>query len=98
MHILLAIVLSLLLAPAAPPQSGFRIVKTYPHDRNAFTQGLEFREGFLYEGTGLVGRSTLRKVKLDTGQVLQSFDLPHPFFGEGITVLPQQIIQLTWQS
>jgi glutaminyl-peptide cyclotransferase len=98
MHtILTAFVALLLLAPAAP-QYGFRIVKTYPHDRNAFTQGLEYREGFLYEGTGLVGRSALRKVKLDTGQVLQSFDLPQPFFGEGITVLPQQILQLTWQS
>jgi glutaminyl-peptide cyclotransferase len=98
MHtILTALVALLLLAPAAP-QYGFRVVKTYPHDRNAFTQGLEYREGFLYEGTGLVGRSALRKVKLDTGQVLQSFDLPQPFFGEGITVLPQQILQLTWQS
>jgi glutamine cyclotransferase len=98
MHtILTAFVALLLLAPAAP-QYGFRVVKTYPHDRNAFTQGLEYREGFLYEGTGLVGRSALRKVKLDTGQVLQSFDLPQPFFGEGITVLPQQILQLTWQS
>jgi glutaminyl-peptide cyclotransferase len=73
-------------------------VKTYPHDRAAFTQGLEYRDGFLWEGTGLVGRSTLRKVKLETGQVLQSFDLPQPFFGEGITVLPQQVLQLTRQS
>jgi glutaminyl-peptide cyclotransferase len=97
MHTILAAVLAVLLTQPAP-QSGFRIVKTYPHDRNAFTQGLEYREGFLYEGTGLVGRSTLRKVKLDTGQVVQSFDLPQPFFGEGITVLPQQILQLTWQS
>ena len=87
----------ILLAPPAP-QYGFRVVKTYPHDRAAFTQGLEYRDGFLWEGTGLVGRSTLRKVKLETGQVLQSFDLPQPFFGEGITVLPQQVLQLTWQS
>ena len=85
------------LAPL-PAEYTFRVVKTYPHDRNAFTQGLEYRDGFLYEGTGLVGRSALRKIKLETGQVLQSFDLPQPFFGEGITVLPQQILQLTWQS
>jgi glutamine cyclotransferase len=98
MHkILAAAFLALFFAPP-PAQYSFRVVKTYPHDRNAFTQGLEYRDGFLYEGTGLVGRSALRKVKLETGQVLQSFDLPQPFFGEGITVLPQQIVQLTWQS
>jgi glutaminyl-peptide cyclotransferase len=98
MHIILGALLALFLLAPPAPQYGFRVVKTYPHDRNAFTQGLEYRDGFLYEGTGQVGRSTLRKVKLETGQVLQSFDLPQPFFGEGITVLPQQIIQLTWQS
>src|SRR5262249_57660229 len=96
MHIIVAL-LALLLAPPAP-EYGFRVVNTYPHDRNAFTQGLEYRDGVLYEGTGLVGRSALRKVKLETGQVLQSFDLPQPFFGEGITVLPQQILQLTPHS
>jgi glutaminyl-peptide cyclotransferase len=97
MHIILAALVGLFLAPAVP-QYGFRIVRTYPHDRTAFTQGLEYRDGVLYEGTGLVGRSALRKVNLETGQLLQSFDLPQPFFGEGITVLPQQILQLTWQS
>jgi glutaminyl-peptide cyclotransferase len=94
MHTLLAALLALLLAP----QQTFRVVKTYPHDKTAFTQGLEYRDGFLYEGTGLVGRSSLRKVRLDTGEVVQSFAVPQPFFGEGITVLPQQILQLTWQS
>jgi len=82
----------------SPQQQGYRVVKSYPHDRNAFTQGLEFRDGFLYEGTGLVGQSSLRKVNLDTGQVVQQFDVPQPFFGEGITVLNQRIVQLTWQS
>ena len=82
----------------APQQYGYRVVKSYPHERNAFTQGLEFRDGFLYEGTGLVGRSSLRKVNLETGQVVQRFDVPQPFFGEGITVLNQRILQLTWQS
>lgn len=80
------------------PQYGYRIVHVYPHDRNAFTQGLEFRAGFLYEGTGLKGQSTLRKVKLETGQVLQQINLASEFFGEGITVVNQQIVQLTWQS
>jgi len=85
-------------ASFSPQQQGYRVVKSYPHDRNAFTQGLEFRDGFLYEGTGLVGQSSLRKVNLDTGQVVQQFDVPQPFFGEGITVLNQRIVQLTWQS
>ncbi len=85
------------LAPATP-EYGYRVVKTYPHDRTAFTQGLEYRDGFLYEGTGQVGRSSLRKVELATGRVVQKFDVPQPFFGEGITVVNQQILQLTWQT
>jgi glutamine cyclotransferase len=83
---------------AEAPQYGYQIVHVYPHDRNAFTQGLEFRAGFLYEGTGLKGQSTLRKVMLETGQVLQQVKLASEFFGEGITVVNQQIVQLTWQS
>src|SRR5437867_7579909 len=85
------------LAPATP-EYGYRVVKTYPHDRTAFTQGLEYRDGFLYEGTGQTGRSSLRKVDLTTGRVLQKYDLPQPYFGEGITVLGQQILELTWQA
>jgi len=80
------------------PEYGFRVIKTYPHDRSAFTQGLEYRDGVLYEGTGMTGRSSVRKVELATGRVLQKFDVPPPFFGEGITVLNQQILELTWQS
>jgi glutamine cyclotransferase len=80
-----------------PAQFGYKIVKTYPHDRTAFTQGLEFRDGFLYEGTGQVGRSALRKVDLPTGRVVQEYQVPRPYFGEGITVLNEQIFQLTWQ-
>ena len=85
-------------AIAQTPEHGYRVVHVYPHDRTAFTQGLEFRAGFLYEGTGLKGRSSLRKVKLETGQVLQQIDLDPEYFGEGITVLNQQIVELTWQS
>ena len=88
---------SLWLVPL-PTQYGYRIVKTYPHDRTAFTQGLEYRDGFLYEGTGMFGRSSVRKVDLDSGRIIQRYDLPQPFFGEGITVLNQQILELTWQS
>lgn len=86
-------------APAAGvTEYGFKVVNRYPHDRTAFTQGLEYHEGFLYEGTGLNGRSTLRKVKLETGEVLQQIHIGSAFFGEGITVLPKEIVQLTWQS
>jgi glutamine cyclotransferase len=70
----------------------------YPHDRNAFTQGLEYRGGFLYEGTGLNGRSSLRKVDLETGKVLQAIPLEARYFGEGITLLDQKILELTWQA
>src|SRR5580658_793317 len=87
-----------LTAVAQTPQYGYQVVHVYPHDPNAFTQGLEFRAGFLYEGTGLKGRSSLRKVQLETGKVLQQIDIDAQYFGEGITVLNQQIIELTWQS
>ncbi len=80
------------------PVSGYQIVKTYPHDRGAFTQGLQFVDGVLYEGTGQNGRSGIRKVKLDTGEVLQQQPLDSKYFGEGITVWRDMIVQLTWQS
>ncbi len=70
----------------------------FPHDPSAFTQGLEYRGGFLYEGTGLNGRSALRKEELNTGRVLEELKLPEQFFGEGITVENGRIVQLTWQS
>jgi len=76
----------------------YKVINTYPHDREAFTQGLVFENGFLYEGTGIRGRSTLRKVQLQTGKILQACKLPDEFFGEGITVYKDKIIQLTWQS
>ena len=80
------------------PVSGFEVIHVYPHDRSAFTQGLEFRGGFLYEGTGLNGHSTLRKVDLKTGRILEQAALPDQFFGEGITVLNGRVMELTWQS
>lgn len=80
------------------PRYRFEVVHVYPHDRHAFTQGLEFRNGFLYEGTGLEGRSTLRKEDLASGKVLQEIGLSAQLFGEGITVLNGRITQLTWQS
>ena len=76
----------------------YRIVNTYPHDPTGFTQGLVFADNILYEGTGLRGRSSLRKVDLVTGSVLQIRKLPARFFGEGITVYGNRVIQLTWQA
>jgi len=76
----------------------YKVVKTYPHDPNAFTQGLVFENGLLYEGTGLNGHSTLRKVQLQTGSILQMHKLPDKFFGEGITIYKDRIIQLTYKS
>ncbi len=86
-------------APAPPPvQYGYRVIHTYPHDPSAFTQGLEYRGGALYEGTGLVGRSSLRKVELETGKVLQQIPIEPKYFGEGITVVNSQIVELTWTT
>ena len=93
-----ALLLAIGVARGAAPEYGYQVVHVYPHDRTAFTQGLEFRGGYLYEGTGLEGRSTLRKVKLETGEVLQKIDLPPRLFGEGITVINQQIVELTWKA
>jgi len=80
------------------PVYSYNIVNTYPHDPDAFTQGLVFEDGVLYEGTGLLEHSTLRRVELETGAILQIRELPDQFFGEGITVYGDEIIQLTWQS
>lgn len=84
--------------PAAIPVYGYRVLNTYPHDPDAFTQGLVYKDGLLYEGTGRYGESTLRQVRLETGEVLQSRELPAEYFGEGITLYGDEIFQLTWQS
>ena len=80
------------------PVYTYKIVNTYPHDRSAFTEGLVFEDGLLYEGTGLHGYSKLRRVKLETGEILQIRELLPKFFGEGLTIYKNKIIQLTWQS
>ena len=80
------------------PVSGYAVAHVYPHDSRAFTQGIEYRDGVLYEGTGLTGQSTLRKVDLATGKVLQEVAVPPEHFGEGITTWGTTILQLTWQS
>jgi glutaminyl-peptide cyclotransferase len=80
------------------PMYGYSIVNVFPHDPGAFTQGLEYLDGVLYEGTGLNGRSSIRKVKLETGQVLQRRDISNQYFGEGLTIWHSELFQLTWQS
>ncbi len=83
---------------ATTPVYGYQVVHVYPHDRNAFTEGLEFHDGFLYESTGLNGRSSLRKVRLETGEVVQRIPISDQYFGEGITILGDRIVQLTYQT
>jgi glutamine cyclotransferase len=97
----------LLISPTAEPPGNsehesinysYRIVHVYPHDPTAFTEGLVIDGGVLYESTGIRGESSLRRVELETGEVLQSYSLPPQYFGEGITIIDGKIIQLTWQS
>jgi glutaminyl-peptide cyclotransferase len=76
----------------------YKIINEYPHDKKAYTQGLEYHKGFLYETTGRRGQSTLRKVALKTGKVLQKIDLDTKYFGEGMTIVNNKIIWLTWQN
>jgi len=85
-------------ANRAAPVSGFRVVAEFPHDREAFTQGLAIQAGTLYEGTGLEGESSLRKVDLKTGRVQAQQKLDRQYFGEGIAILDGQIFQLTWRN
>jgi glutamine cyclotransferase len=80
------------------PTSGYTVVHVYPHDPQAFTQGLVFLDGVLYEGTGLVGRSSIRKVRLENGEVLQMQRIDAPYFGEGIAILGNRLYQLTYTT
>ena len=80
------------------PVSGYKVVNAYPHDPDAYTQGLIYRGGFLYESTGRNGQSTLRKVKLETGVVLQQRQVDSAHFAEGLTEWKGRLFQLTWQS
>lgn len=83
---------------SALPVYTYRVINSYPHDPAAFTQGLVYQDGIFYEGTGLRGQSTLRKVDLATGEVLTGVRLPDAYFGEGIAVVGKRLFQLTWQE
>lgn len=80
-----------------PTNYGYEVVHTWQHDRNAFTQGLVFHDGKLLESTGQEGRSSLRRVEMENGKVLQKVDVPSPYFAEGLTLLKGKLYQLTWQ-
>lgn len=80
------------------PEFTYKVIAKYPHDKEAFTQGLLFHDGFLYESTGLRQKSSLRKVDLETGEVLKRLDMSDDLFGEGLTRFGEQFIQLTWQN
>jgi glutamine cyclotransferase len=80
------------------PVYGYEVVNSWPHDPTAYTQGLVFHEGTLFESTGLTGESSLRQVDLETGTVRRKTDLPRPYFGEGLTVFRGKLYQLTWLS
>jgi glutamine cyclotransferase len=79
------------------PKYGFQIVNIWPHDSNAFTQGLILMDGKLLESTGEEGRSSLRRVEIESGKVLKKVDVPEPYFAEGIATLNGKVYQLTWQ-
>jgi glutaminyl-peptide cyclotransferase len=80
------------------PTYVFDIVREYPHDPLAYTQGLQWFQNRLFEGTGQIGKSSIREVELLTGKVLRKRDLPPPHFGEGIVILGDNLYQLTWQT
>lgn len=95
--------LGLILLPLAAlhadvPVYGYKVVRTYPHDTGAYTEGLFWHDGYLYESTGTVGKSTIRKVDLDSGETVRKINLMPPYYGEGIIVFGDKLYQLTWQS
>jgi glutamine cyclotransferase len=85
-------------AQGGAPIDTYRVVNSYPHDPAAYTQGLIYRAGFLFESTGLNGRSSLRKVRLETGEVVQQRAVDAAYFAEGLADWKEQLVQLTWQS
>jgi glutaminyl-peptide cyclotransferase len=85
-------------AGSTAPVFGYKVIHTYPHDHNAFIQGFIYLNGAFYESTGLNGRSSLRKVKIETGEVLQRIDIPQQYFAEGLTDWRNELIQLTWKA
>jgi glutaminyl-peptide cyclotransferase len=95
---LLILAVAALPANAVVPVFSYEVVKTYPHDIQAFTEGLFYLNGFLYESTGLQRQSSIRKEKLETGEIVQKISVPPEYFGEGIVNWQNRLISLTWKS
>ncbi|MCZ4245183.1 glutaminyl-peptide cyclotransferase [Pedobacter punctiformis] len=87
-----------ILAAQAPAEYTYKVIKTLPHDTSSYVEGLEYHDGFFYESAGSYGFSSLRKVNVNTGKVIQKTDLDKKYFGEGITVIGNKIIQLTYRE
>ena len=81
-----------------PQRKTYKVLKSYNHDNQAYTQGLQYEDGVFYESTGLKKKSSLRKIKPETGEVLQSYILEEEYFGEGLTIMDDKLVQLTWQN
>jgi glutaminyl-peptide cyclotransferase len=96
--LLLACGLNTAAAQDTIPVYGYQVVRTYPHDTGAYTEGFFYLDGYFYEATGTVGQSTVRKVDMNTGKVLKQIDLPAPDYGEGIVAWKNRLLELTWQS
>lgn len=84
--------------PDLGAQAGYQVINRFPHDPQAFTQGLVYHEGEFYESTGLYGQSSLRKVALESGSVLEILPIPEPYFAEGLTLWEDNLIQITWKE
>jgi glutamine cyclotransferase len=82
----------------AAPELKYRVIQVFPHDTGAFTQGLLFTDGHVYESTGLKGESSVRRVHLETGRILQKYDLPNTYFGEGLASVGDKLLQLTFDT
>jgi glutamine cyclotransferase len=87
-----------LFSDITPKHKTYKVLKTFNHDNQAYTQGLQYEDGYFYESTGLKKKSSLRKVKPETGEILQSYILEDEYFGEGLTIMGDKLIQLTWQN
>ncbi len=96
--VLIAAVTTPVAGQSTTPVCGYTVIASFPHDDDAWTQGLVIRSGILYEGTGLYGESSIRRVDLETGAVEQQQNLSSSYFGEGVTLWEDRLIQLTWQE
>jgi len=94
----LVLLLASAVVQAAIPVYGYKVVHTYPHDTGAYTEGLFYKDGYLYESTGQSGTSTVRKVELQSGETVQRYNVPSQYFGEGIVDWKDRLVQLTWQT